>query len=34
MTATVRETSAGGELMAAHPLLAGQRDDGAAQRSF
>jgi hypothetical protein len=34
MTATVRETSAGDELIAAHPLLAGQRDDGAAQHPF
>jgi hypothetical protein len=32
MTATVR--LAGDELIAAHPLLPGQRDDGAAQHPF
>src|SRR5580693_5079530 len=34
MTATVRLTSPGDELIAAHPLLAGQGNDGTAQHPF
>jgi hypothetical protein len=34
MTATVQGTSAGDELIAAHPLLAVERDDSAAQHPF
>jgi hypothetical protein len=34
MTATMRPRSACDELIAAHPLLAGQGDDGAAQHLF